>query len=121
MKTDAICFQNSSASDPRRVSCDSRGLTKKKLSSRGCDVLHATSPPSLTLTGTTNGLRRGTQFGVAAREELVTLRGDACMSCRGENFEMFKTIFSKVSRLLTTKFLCQFREQFVNYERTRRN
>jgi len=30
-------------------------------------------------TCTTNGLRRGTQFGVPAREELVT----ACVECRG--------------------------------------
>jgi len=60
---------------------------------------------------TRNGLRRGTQFDVPVRKELVTvcvgMRGDAgqvkwCVPCRDKNFEMFN-FFSKVSRLVTTK------------------
>jgi len=80
-------------------------------------------------TGTTYGLRHGTQFGVPMRGELVTvcvgMRGDAgqvkqCVPCRGENFEMFKNLSATChDEIVTcTMHMCDigchaFLEQFV--------
>jgi len=80
----------------------------------------------------TNGLRQGTQFFVSVREELVTvcvgMCGDSrkvkwCVPCGGDNFEMFKffTRCHDLSRRNCRATFIPLREQFVNYEQTRRN